>query len=199
MKKSKNIKAAMCFLLLLSIVNTVVGQKKGSAITHQELPIFFPIPNKDFKRVSSTYGVRMHPIKHKKQFHCGIDLVADLGTPVYAVGSGVIEESKKNSGYGNHIRISHKGSYSSVYGHLHRSVIKNGDRVKQGQIIGYVGSTGISTGPHLHFELKRFNKSIDPIVFWKKYVNKYGSKKRRIKKTANNTSNWTAALLKSNY
>ncbi len=205
MKKSKKLKTALCFFILLNIVNTVVSQSKRNAITYQELPVFFPIPNKHFKRVSSAYGVRMHPIKRKKQFHCGIDLVANLGTPVYAVGAGTVEISKKSSGYGNHIRIEHKGSYSSLYGHLHRSVVKKGGKVKQGQVIGYVGSTGLSTGPHLHFEIRRFNKAIDPIVFWKKYLKKYGGKKRKINKNnkspnkranKNTTNNWTAALLK---
>ncbi len=115
-------------------------------------------------RVSSPFGLRMHPILKRKIVHWGIDYAAPRGTAIYAAGNGVIQVRKYNGGYGNYIKIKHNSEYSTAYGHLNSFAkgIYVGKRVKRGQIIGYVGSTGRSTGPHLHYEVVKNGKRINP-------------------------------------
>ena len=116
-------------------------------------------------RISSLYGYRRHPIYKTKKFHSGVDYAAPKGTPVFASGSGVLELVKYVNGYGNSIKIRHNSEYQTFYAHMNgfASGMKPGVRVKKGQIIGYVGSTGRSTGPHLHFEILRKGQRIDPL------------------------------------
>ena len=119
----------------------------------------------DGARLSSRYGRRRHPILGYTRMHRGVDFAAPRGTPVMAAGSGVIARAGWNGSYGRYIKIRHNGTYSTAYGHLHRYArnIRAGKRVRQGQIIGYVGSTGRSTGPHLHYEVHRNNRQINPM------------------------------------
>ncbi len=119
----------------------------------------------DGARLSSRYGRRRHPILGYTRMHRGVDFAARRGTPVMAAGSGVIARVGWNGSYGRYIKIRHNGTYSTAYGHLHRYArnIRAGKRVRQGQIIGYVGSTGRSTGPHLHYEVHRNNRQINPM------------------------------------
>ncbi len=111
---------------------------------------------------SSGYGWRMHPVKKLRKFHNGLDLAAPTGTPVIAAGDGVIEFAGWNEGYGNLIRMNHGGGLSTRYGHLSKILVKKGEQVRAGQRIGLVGSTGMSTGPHLHFEVRQDNKPMHP-------------------------------------
>ena len=113
----------------------------------------------------SRFGYRVHPIFHTRKLHTGVDLAAPSGTPIYAAGDGVITWAKWQSGYGNKIEMEHVNGYETGYGHMSRYAegIKPGVRVHQGQIIGYVGSTGNSTGPHLHFEIKINGNLVDPL------------------------------------
>ena len=113
----------------------------------------------------SRFGYRVHPIFKTRRLHSGVDLAARSGTPIYAAGDGVIEWYKWQSGYGNKIEIKHVNGYETGYGHLSRYVdgLGVGSRVRQGQLIGYVGSTGQSTGPHLHFEIKINGNFVDPL------------------------------------
>ena len=113
----------------------------------------------------SRFGYRIHPIFKTRRLHTGVDLAARSGTPIYAAGDGVIEYYKWASGYGNKIEISHVNGYETAYGHLSRFVdgLKVGSKVRQGQVIGYVGSTGQSTGPHLHFEIEINGNLVDPL------------------------------------
>ena len=106
-------------------------------------------------RLSSTYGMRKHPILGYNKMHRGTDFAAPKGTPIMASGSGIIEMAKWNGAYGKYIRIRHNSKYKTAYAHLNGYArgIKRGVKVRQGQIIGYVGSTGRSTGPHLHYEV----------------------------------------------
>ena len=119
----------------------------------------------DGARLTSRYGLRRHPILGYTRMHKGIDFGAARGTPVMAAGDGVIERASRYGGYGNYVRIHHKGAYATAYAHLSRfgRGIRKNRRVKQGQIIGYVGSTGRSTGPHLHYEVLRNNRQINPL------------------------------------
>ena len=120
----------------------------------------------DGARLSSTYGMRKHPISGFNKMHKGIDFAAPKGTPVYAGGNGVIEMAGRNGGYGNYIRIRHNNEYKTAYAHLSgfKKGISKGVRVNQGEVIGYVGSTGRSTGPHLHYEIIYQNKQINPLT-----------------------------------
>ena len=115
-------------------------------------------------RISSKFGMRKHPILKYSKMHKGIDFAARTGTPIYAAGDGVVNFKGRKGGYGNYIRIKHNGTYQTAYAHLHKFAkgMRNGKRVKQGQVIGYVGSTGRSTGPHLHYEILKHGKHINP-------------------------------------
>jgi murein DD-endopeptidase MepM/ murein hydrolase activator NlpD len=113
----------------------------------------------------SRFGYRVHPIFKTRRLHTGVDLAAKSGTPIYAAGDGVIQYYKWQSGYGNKVEISHVNGYETAYGHMSRYAdgLSVGSHVRQGQIIGYVGSTGQSTGPHLHFEIKINGNLVDPL------------------------------------
>jgi murein DD-endopeptidase MepM/ murein hydrolase activator NlpD len=119
----------------------------------------------DGARLTSRFGRRRHPILGYRKMHRGIDFGAPRGTPIMAAGNGVVEVAGWNGGYGRYLRIRHNGRYKTAYGHLSkfRRGIRKGKRVKQGQIVAYVGSTGRSTGPHLHYEILVNNKRINPL------------------------------------
>ena len=113
----------------------------------------------------SGFGSRRHPLLHYTRMHTGVDWAAPLGTPIYASGNGVIDKVGWESGYGKYVRIRHSNGYETAYGHMTafaRST-QPGARVRQGQVIGYVGSTGLSTGPHLHYEILVNGRFVDPL------------------------------------
>lgn len=116
-------------------------------------------------RLTSGFGMRQHPILGYSKMHQGIDFGAPTGTPVFAAGDGVIEKREVFGGYGNYVRVRHSGGYATAYAHLSRfgQNIQVGKRVRQEQIIGYVGTTGRSTGPHLHYEILRDNRQVNPM------------------------------------
>lgn len=113
-------------------------------------------------RMSSNYGLRSHPILGYKRMHAGIDFAASQGSPIYAVTDGRVSFAGWHGGHGKYVRVEHGGSLGSGYGHMSRIAVKSGQQVRRGQVIGYVGSTGLSTGPHLHYELYRGGQTIDP-------------------------------------
>jgi len=115
-------------------------------------------------RLSSSYGKRRHPILGYRKMHTGVDFAARTGTPIMAAGSGTVEVAGRNGGYGNYIRLRHTDGYKTAYAHLSKFAngVRKGKYVKQDQIIGYVGSTGRSTGPHLHYEVHLHGKKINP-------------------------------------
>jgi murein DD-endopeptidase MepM/ murein hydrolase activator NlpD len=144
------------------------------AHSHQEMllhiPAIQPIENKNLKRIASGWGMRIHPIYGIPKFHYGLDFTAPLGTPVYATGDGVVQiiikdSDKRSQGYGNLIIIDHGYGYKTLYSHLQKFESKPGEKVTRGEIIAYVGSTGLSTGPHLHYEVIKDNKKVDPIYY----------------------------------
>jgi murein DD-endopeptidase MepM/ murein hydrolase activator NlpD len=116
-------------------------------------------------RLASRFGYRIHPIFHTKKLHTGVDLASRTGTPIYASGDGIVEKAGWSSGYGKFVGLKHVNGFETGYGHMSRIAdgMKPGVRVRQGQIIGYVGSTGNSTGPHLHFEIKVNGRFVDPL------------------------------------
>ncbi len=115
-------------------------------------------------QITSGYGMRNHPILGYSKMHRGVDFGAPTGTPIYAAGDGVVEFVGQKGGYGNYLRIKHNNKYASAYAHISRfaSGVAPGHRVKQGQIIAYVGSTGMATGPHLHYEILVNNEQVNP-------------------------------------
>lgn len=119
-------------------------------------------------RRSSKFGYRIHPISKVRKHHNGIDMSAVTGTPIFAAGDGLVIVSKAaqgRRGYGNHVVLDHGGGLTTKYGHMvNLPLVQVGQRVKAGQLLGYVGSTGYSTGPHLHFEVRRNNVPVDPVA-----------------------------------
>lgn len=131
------------------------------------IPAIQPISDKYKGRISNFYGYRIHPIYKTKIFHEGIDFTAPVGTDVYAAGDGVVvEATRSNYGYGNLIKIDHGYGYVTVYGHLHKFIVRKGQKVTRGQTIGAVGSSGLSTGPHLHYEVRKNEKRVNPIYYF---------------------------------
>ncbi len=115
------------------------------------------------RQVTSTYGIRLDPFTKKLAFHAGVDFKADTGTKIEAAMDGVVKYAGRKSMYGNAVVIKHENGYETLYGHLSKMNVKQGDKIKQKDIIGLAGSTGRSTGPHLHFELIKNGKKIDPL------------------------------------
>jgi murein DD-endopeptidase MepM/ murein hydrolase activator NlpD len=128
------------------------------------MPSIQPIHKNDLKRMASGFGYRKDPFTKKRRMHYGMDFTATKGTPVYASGDGVIGRAdNRAAGYGNHVRIDHGFGYVSLYAHLSKYNVKRGQKVKRGDIIGYVGSTGRSAGPHLHYEIFKDGKRVNPL------------------------------------
>ena len=133
----------------------------------EAIPSIQPIKNQDLTRMASGYGYRIDPFTKKRRFHYGMDFSAKRGTPVYATGNGIVKRAdNRSSGYGRHIRIDHGFGYVSLYAHLNKYNVRRGQRVKRGDIIGYVGNTGRSVGPHVHYEIFKDNKKINPLNFY---------------------------------
>ncbi len=131
------------------------------------IPAIQPISNKDLTRMASGFGYRIHPIYKTRKMHYGMDFTAPTGTPIYATGDATVERVKASRrGYGNHIILKHNFGYKTLYAHMSAFNVSNGQQVKRGDVIGYVGSTGTSTAPHLHYEVFKDNKKINPINFF---------------------------------
>lgn len=118
-----------------------------------------------YGKISSPFGTRVHPISKVKKAHTGVDISSSKGDPILSAASGVVEYSDYSNGYGNHVIINHKNGYKTLYGHSSKLLVKKGDLVKKGQTIALVGSTGVSTGPHLHFEIRIDNIPVDPTEY----------------------------------
>ncbi len=127
----------------------------------QQLPLGRPISTK----ITSRYGARRDPINHKKAFHAGIDFKGRRGDKVHATGTGIVKRSCYVRGFGNCIVLAHANGYDTLYAHLSKRLVKTGDRVIRGEIIGLVGNTGRSTGSHLHYEVHYHKKNLDPMKF----------------------------------
>lgn len=131
------------------------------------IPAIQPVANKDLKRVASGFGYRIDPIYRTGKFHAGMDFTSPVGTPVTTTGDGVIEVvESKQWGYGNCIVVNHGYGYKTRYAHLSKFKVKRGQKVTRGQVIGYVGNTGKSTGPHLHYEVMKNNDPVNPANYY---------------------------------
>ena len=131
------------------------------------IPAIQPVANKDLKRMASGYGYRIHPIYKTRKMHYGMDFSAKTGTEIYSTGDGVVSKVKRSKrGYGNYVKINHGFGYETLYAHMSKYIVKKGQKIKRGEVIGYVGNSGISTAPHLHYEVRKDNKKINPVNFY---------------------------------
>jgi murein DD-endopeptidase MepM/ murein hydrolase activator NlpD len=130
-------------------------------------PAIQPVSNKDLSRIASGFGYRIDPVYKTTKFHAGLDFAAPLGTPIYATANGTVETAgNSGNGYGNHVVINNGYGYSTLFGHMFRVKVRPGQKVKRGEIIGWVGSTGKSTGPHCHYEVHRNGDPVDPVYYF---------------------------------
>ena len=131
------------------------------------IPAIQPVTNKNLRSMASGFGYRLHPIYKTYKMHSGIDFTAPTGTPIYATGNGrVVPAPDGASGYGNHVVIDHGFGYKTLYAHMYKSKVRMGQVIKRGQLIGYVGNTGLSSGPHLHYEVIKNGNKINPINYF---------------------------------
>jgi murein DD-endopeptidase MepM/ murein hydrolase activator NlpD len=136
------------------------------------LPAIQPVSNKQLNRIASGFGMRIDPVYGTPKMHKGLDFTAPQGTPIYATGDGVVRTAGSSaSGYGNHVEINHGYGYETLYGHMVRIKVRGGQRIKRGEIIGWVGSTGKSTGPHCHYEVKINGANVNPVYFFSNDLN----------------------------
>jgi len=131
------------------------------------IPAILPVSNRDLTRTASGYGLRIHPYYKISRFHYGMDFTAPMGTDVYATGDGVITDVVSDRrGLGNHIVIDHGFGYTSVYAHLERFNVRKGQKVSRGDVIAFVGNTGMSLAAHLHYEIKINGVNVDPVNYY---------------------------------
>jgi len=165
------------FNTLKIINNRVLNQEKSyqeieNMVKNKEdllasTPAIQPVSNKGLSRLSSGFSYRIDPIYKTVKFHAGLDFAAPQGTPIYATAKGVVRvASDLSNGYGNHVVLDHGYDYSTLYGHMVRVNVKVGQKVLRGEVIGYVGTTGKSTGPHVHYEVIKGGQHLDPIYFF---------------------------------
>ncbi|MFD0701516.1 M23 family metallopeptidase [Myroides pelagicus] len=148
-------------------LDDIIELAKGKEAFLASIPAIQPVKNEDLKRMASGYGYRSDPFTKIKKFHAGMDFSAETGTPVYATGDGkVIRANNQLSGYGNLIEIDHGYGYLTRYAHLYKYNTKQGQSVKRGDIIGYIGSTGRSSGPHLHYEVHYQGNVVNPLNYY---------------------------------
>ena len=130
------------------------------------IPAIQPVSNKDLTRIASGFGMRVHPILKIYRPHNGLDFTAPSGVPIYATADGVVDKAEFNGGFGNHVVISHGYGFETLYGHMVKIKAHAGQTVKRGEVIGYLGSTGLSSGPHCHYEVHRNGVPVDPIYYF---------------------------------
>ncbi len=147
-------------------VNLTKLSSEQIAVLLTFIPNGFPL---EFKGVTGKFGNRIHPITHKKEYHPGIDLRAKMNTPIYATADGIVEWASmhKKSGYGKLIIINHNYGFKTYFGHLNRIVVRSGTFISKGTLIGYSGNTGLSSGPHLHYEVRFMGRVVNPYWFMK--------------------------------
>jgi murein DD-endopeptidase MepM/ murein hydrolase activator NlpD len=147
--------------------NEIAGFIKNKEQLLASTPAIQPVSNKDLNRVASGFGYRIDPVYKTVKFHGGLDFAAPQGTPIYATANGTVKVAGNlGNGYGNHVVVNHGYGYETLYGHMFRINVRPGRAVKRGEILGYVGSTGKSTGPHLHYEVHKNGRPIDPVYFF---------------------------------
>lgn len=145
----------------------VMTMAKNKESLLASIPAIQPVSNEELRRIASGFGYRIHPIYKVRKLHAGIDFSAPTGSAIYATGDGTVENTNgKGSGYGKFVMIDHGFGYETLYGHMSEIIVRPGQKVKRGDIIGYVGNTGRSTAPHLHYEVHKNGNPINPINFF---------------------------------
>lgn len=145
------------------VYNLAISKEKMLA----SIPAIQPVANKDLRRMASGYGMRMHPIYKYRKMHTGMDFSAEKGTEIYATGDGkVIHAEISGRGYGNHIIIDHGYGYQTLYAHMSSFKVRQGQSITRGQVIGFVGNTGTSVAPHLHYEVLKNDNKVNPINYY---------------------------------
>ena len=145
----------------------LIDLAKNKADMLASIPAIQPIANKDLSRMASGYGYRLHPIYKTRRLHTGMDFTAPQGTPIYATGDGKVAKVRRSRrGYGNHVIIDHSYGYQTLYAHMTKYIVYRGQKVKRGEIIGYVGSSGTSVAPHLHYEVMKNKRKINPVNYY---------------------------------
>ncbi|MEO6538701.1 MAG: M23 family metallopeptidase [Ferruginibacter sp.] len=140
---------------------------KNQGVKLASIPAIQPLSNKELTRIASGFGMRIDPVYGTPKMHKGLDFTAPQGTPIYATADGTVNTAGNTAdGYGNHVIINHGYGYETLYGHMVRVKVRNGQRVKRGEVIGWVGSTGKSTGPHCHYEVHINGNPVDPVYFF---------------------------------
>lgn len=147
--------------------NEIEALAKNKQQMLASIPAIQPVSNKDLERLASGFGYRTDPIYKVPKMHAGLDFAAPIGTPIYATADGKIEKAENSAtGYGNHVVIDNGFGYETLFGHMVRIKAHVGEKVKRGQVIGWVGSTGKSTGPHCHYEVHKNGTPVDPIYYF---------------------------------
>jgi Peptidase family M23 len=144
-------------------IETLVKNKEKLLLA---IPAIQPVSNKDLNRIASGFGMRLHPILKIYRPHNGLDFTAPTGVPIYATADGKVEKAEFNAGFGNHVVINHSYGFETLYGHMVKIKVHAGENVKRGEVIGYLGSTGLSSGPHCHYEVHRNGVPVDPIYYF---------------------------------
>jgi len=148
-------------------LDDVFEMAKNKSDMLASIPAIQPISNKTLTRLASGFGRRMHPIYRVPKMHTGMDFTAPRGTEIYATGNGVIKAAiSARRGYGKHVIVNHGYGYSTLYAHMNKLIVKVGQKVKRGEVIGYVGNSGASVGPHLHYEVMKNDIKINPVNFY---------------------------------
>lgn len=162
-------------------VNRALSSAEDRAKVLETIPSGSPVP---YHGISSKFGYRIHPITHKRELHRGTDLKAKMNTPVYATADGVVEfaGSHNTKGYGRLIILDHAYGFRTLYGHLNKIKVRDGQVVKKGELIGYSGNSGLSNGPHLHYEVRFIQRSLNPYWFVKWDMGNYDQIFAKIKK-----------------
>jgi murein DD-endopeptidase MepM/ murein hydrolase activator NlpD len=157
--------------LLVKSLQNLIGASNTS-ITNDKSNSQIAFPTAKGTPITSRFGWRIHPIKGDRRFHTGIDFGAAMGTPIYAIANGKVEFAGQRGGYGNAVIVNHGGGKSTLYGHASKLYVKEGQQVVRGQMVAAVGSTGMSTAPHLHFEVRINDKPINPRPYLQQYLAK---------------------------
>ncbi len=160
-----NISARVAFQV--KSYDNIAGLIKTQDVKLASLPAIQPVSNKQLNRIASGYGMRIDPVYGTPKMHKGLDFTAPQGTPIYATGNGIVKVAgSTGNGFGNHVVINHGYGYETLYGHMYRIKARQGQRIKRGEVIGWVGSTGKSTGPHCHYEVHINGHEVDPVYFF---------------------------------
>jgi len=166
---------------LQNTLNNVISRMRSQEKSYNEIekmvkdkerllahtPAIQPINNRELKRIASGFGYRIDPVYKSVKFHAGLDFTAPQGTPIYATADGVVKTAgSSGNGFGKQVVVHHGFGYETLYGHMLRIRARVGQQVRRGQVIGWVGSSGKSTAPHLHYEVHKYGRPVDPIYFF---------------------------------